>query len=171
MICGDATATYFASLDPFELGSPVSWAGPEPAPIWLDIAREYTERWHHQQHIRKAVGAEGLYEPHLFRPVLATFVIALPLTYQGVDAATGTTIAVEITGESGGEWSVMRKGAGWELESGISSGAQAAVTLDQDTAWQLFSKGLTPKEAETAVRIDGDRRLGTVFLDAVAIIA
>ena len=33
----------------------VNWAGPEPAPIWLDPAREYTERWVHQQHIRDAV--------------------------------------------------------------------------------------------------------------------
>ncbi|HEY6041741.1 MAG TPA: maleylpyruvate isomerase N-terminal domain-containing protein, partial [Anaerolineae bacterium] len=47
---------YFASLDPYVLGSPVSWVGPEPAPVWLDLAREFTERWHHQQHIRDACG-------------------------------------------------------------------------------------------------------------------
>ncbi len=32
------------------LGGPVRWAGPEPHPYWLDVAREYTEYWtHHQQ--------------------------------------------------------------------------------------------------------------------------
>ena len=36
---GEQTFAYFASLDPHALGEPVSWAGPEPAPIWLGIAR------------------------------------------------------------------------------------------------------------------------------------
>ena len=59
---GELTEAYFASLDMTALGMPVDWAGPEPAPVWLDVAREYTERWVHQQHIRDAVGktrAEG----------------------------------------------------------------------------------------------------------------
>jgi hypothetical protein len=38
----------------FAMGEPVTWAGPEPAPIWLDIAREYTERWLHQAQVRDA---------------------------------------------------------------------------------------------------------------------
>lgn len=51
---------FFASLDPFALGGPVSWAGPEPAPVWRDLAREYSERWYHQAQIREAVGAPPL---------------------------------------------------------------------------------------------------------------
>ena len=41
---GELTAAYFAGLDMSALGMPVDWAGPEPAPVWLDVAREYTER-------------------------------------------------------------------------------------------------------------------------------
>src|SRR2546430_105636 len=41
---------FFDSLDPAVLGERVSWAGPGPAPVWLDLAREYMERWIHQQH-------------------------------------------------------------------------------------------------------------------------
>ncbi len=51
---GEQTNAYFQRVDPFAMGGPVSWAGPEPAPVWLDVAREFTERWHHQQHIRAA---------------------------------------------------------------------------------------------------------------------
>src|SRR6266852_4119801 len=51
---GPLLFAYFASLDLAATGGPVSWAGPAPAPVWLDVAREYTERWHHQQHIRDA---------------------------------------------------------------------------------------------------------------------
>ena len=43
---------YLESLDPHEVGPVVGWASPQPAPVWLHVAREYTEYWHHQQQIR-----------------------------------------------------------------------------------------------------------------------
>ena len=58
-VTGTQICAYFDSLDPHAIGDVVSWAGPEPAPMWLDLAREYTERWHHQQHIRDAVAIIG----------------------------------------------------------------------------------------------------------------
>ena len=67
---GEKAYEYFRSLDPFEIGGSISWAGSEPQPVWLDIAREYTERWHHQQHIRDAVKKPGLKEPKFLSPVL-----------------------------------------------------------------------------------------------------
>ena len=33
---------------------PVAWAGESISKMWLDIGREYTERWHHQDQIREA---------------------------------------------------------------------------------------------------------------------
>ena len=58
-LTGGQMCDYFHSLDPYAMGGPVSWIGPEPAPVWVDMAREYTERWHHQQHIREAVDSQG----------------------------------------------------------------------------------------------------------------
>ena len=50
-------AKYYASLDPFAPARfGVSWAGESVSANWFDIARELTERWHHQQQIRLAVG-------------------------------------------------------------------------------------------------------------------
>src|SRR5271166_5695519 len=86
---GPQVESYFASLDPFALGQPVSWAGPEPAPVWLDLAREFTERWHHQQQIRDATGRPPLYDPRFLAPVLDAFVRALPHTFREVAAADG----------------------------------------------------------------------------------
>ncbi len=77
---------YLKSLDPFALGDTVSWASPNAAPVWLDIAREYTERWLHQQHIRDAVNRPGLKEPQFLAPILDTFVHALPRTFRTVHA-------------------------------------------------------------------------------------
>lgn len=94
---------YFQTLDPYALGDPVSWAGPDHAPVWLDLAREYTERWLHQQHIRDAVKRPGLKEARYFDPLLDTFIRALPHTYRAIDAAEGTLVGLKISRESGGQ--------------------------------------------------------------------
>jgi hypothetical protein len=162
---------YFKSLDPFALGGPVSWAGPQPAPVWLDIAREYTERWYHQQQIRDAVGEPGFKEPVYLAPVLATFVRALPQTFQAVDAEHGTTLVFTITGDAGAGWSLRREDQRWVLYSGAASPSQAQVILDQDTAWRAFTKGISRDQALAEAILQGDQGLGLKLFDAVAIIA
>src|SRR5215471_17422509 len=89
---------YFTALDQFAMGGPVSWAGNQPMPAWFDVAREYTERWHHQQQIRDAAGRPGLYERRLFEPVMDTFVRALPHTFREVRAVEGTAVRLTLTG-------------------------------------------------------------------------
>jgi len=70
---------YFLSLDPMQPASwPVSWAGEGRSMNWFDTAREFTERWHHQQQIRMAVERPGIMTPRLYGPVLDTFMRALP---------------------------------------------------------------------------------------------
>ena len=170
-LTGSRVCDYFASLDPHAVGDVVSWAGPEPAPVWLDLAREYTERWHHQQHIRDAVGRPGLREPRFFAPVLATFVRALPMTYRDVTAEVGTVVGLTITGPAGGQWALRREPSAWTLGPGTADDRAAEVALDEDTAWRLFTNGVDRERAAGAAKITGDRRLGAKLFDAVAIIA
>jgi uncharacterized protein (TIGR03083 family) len=162
---------YYATLDLSALGEPVSWAGPDPAPVWLDVAREYTEHWHHQQHIRDAVGRPGLTDRRFLAPVLATFVHALPHTYRETEAANGTSVQLHVTGEAGGDWTVVRDGPRWALDAGAPPRPAARVTLDQSDAWRLLTNGLPLRDAERRATIDGDRHLGEQLLQAVAIIA
>ena len=168
---GEETQRYFESLDPYALGEPVSWAGPEPAPVWLDIAREYTERWLHQQQIRDAVGRPGLKDRRLFAPVLDTFVRALPHTFRDVGAPAGTHVRLTITGDAGGSWSLVRGEDGWRLYGQAGGEPRAAVVLDQETAWRLFTKGISPGEAAARCTFAGERALGLKVLDTVSIIA
>lgn len=170
-VSGAPLFAYFASLDPMAIGGPVSWAGPGPAPVWLDAAREYTERWHHQQHVRDAVGRPGFADPRHMAPVLATFVHALPVAYQPVDAPAGTAVQFHVRGASGGDWSVVREPAGWTLYAGAPSSPAARVDLDQDAAWRLFTRGIPAAEAQRAVTLRGDERLARHVFQAVAIIA
>ncbi len=162
---------YFRSLDPYVIGGPVSWAGPAPAPVWLDVAREYTERWHHQQQICDAVGKPGLTDPEYLAPVLDTFVRALPHTYRDVAAADGTCVALDIAGDAGGSWFVRREGGAWKLYAGRPPAPDATVVLPQDVAWRLFSKAIPQQEAFATATLAGDRALGLKALEMVSVIA
>lgn len=170
-LTGEQVCDYFKSLDPYAVGDPVNWAGSEPAPVWLDLAREYTERWHHQQQIRDAVGKPGLKEPRFFAPVLDAFVRALPRTYAAVDAKAGTLIALTITGGSGGRWFLSRENGEWNLYVDADQASVAECVIDQGIAWRLFTKGISKDEALDKVTLIGDEVLAMKALDMISVIA
>ena len=169
-VTGEATRQYLSSLELSAVEESVSWIRPDPVPNWLDVARQYTERWTHQQQIRDAVGVPGLKEPAFLAPVLATFVHALPRAFTGVPAPVGTTVEVGIAGEAGGYWVLTRTPDRWRLAAGTAEAPAARVALDAETAWRLWTKGIRPDATRAAVSISGDRALGLPVLDAVAII-
>jgi uncharacterized protein (TIGR03083 family) len=168
---GPAVFAHWRSLDPMAIGGAVSWAGPEPAPVWMDLAREYTERWAHQQQIRDSVGRVGLKERHFMHPVLDAYVRALPHTFRDVAAADGTHVRLLIHGDAGGTWSVVRRGERWHLYVDAPGEADAAVEIDQEPAWRLFTKGMTPADARKQAKIAGDDRLANRVLEMVSVIA
>lgn len=168
---GNQTCEYFKTVDPFSMGDPVDWAGSETAPVWLDLAREFTERWHHQQQIRDAVGKPGANETRYFAPVLDTFVRALPHTYREVEAKDETLFALTISGESGGRWFLLRRDAKWNLLIDVDLEPTAEVVIDQETAWRLFTKGVSSETAAKKAAITGDRKLASKALDMISVIA
>ena len=168
---GGEVYQFLSSIDLFSIGEPVSWAGPNPAPIWFDVAREYTERWLHQQHIREAVAKPGAKDQRLFAPVLDTFIRALPHTFRDVAATPGTALQLVISGQAGGQWCLVKEDPGWTLYKGQSLTPAVQVTMDQDLAWRVFTKGLNPAEAKTQATFIGDRTLGLKVLETVSIIA
>lgn len=170
-LSGDQMSTFFQELDPFAMGGAVSWAGDDPAPVWLDVAREYTERWLHQQHIRDAVDRPGLKQPKYLSPVLAAFIRALPRTYRTTLADENITVTLSITGEAGGRWSVVQENGAWNLYAGAPDAPSAEVILDQDLAWRLFTRGIDPELARAQIVFKGDPALGLKVLEMVSIIA
>ncbi len=60
-ITGPVYCNYYKSLDPFDQSVfAVNWAGETKSRNWMHIAREYTEKFLHQQQIRDAVKRPGL---------------------------------------------------------------------------------------------------------------
>lgn len=162
---------YFRTLNLAELGHPIGWAGPGPAPVWLDVAREYTEMWTHLAQIREAAGRGLVDSPRLFAPVLATFVFGIPHALRAIDRTQGTTLRVVIGGEAGGEWWVLRTRAGWQLHRGMTASPNASVDIDEIVAWRLATKGMSPDDARRHAVIDGDLELGEGILNLVAVLA
>ena len=168
---GPLVESYFGSLDLLAVGEPVSWAGPDPAPVWLDVAREFTERWHHQQQIRDATARPPLYAPYFLAPVLDTFVRALPYSFRDTVAAEGTVVKIGISGEAGGCWFLQRENTDWQLCVEADRAPSAEVTIPQDAAWRLFTKGIRTEQARSLVTIRGESSLVSNVFRTVAVIA
>ena len=159
---GRENAEYLASLDPFATAQwGVAWAGEEESPVWFDVARELTERWHHQQQIRDATGRPPLYDGYL-PPVIATFVRALPHAYRDVDAPAGTTVVVRIDDDA---WTLVRE-ARWTLYEEAADALTTEVRLPGDTAWRLFTK----QKVDPRATITGDPRWAEPLFRTVAVI-
>jgi uncharacterized protein (TIGR03083 family) len=149
----------------------VAWAGEEWSPSWFDIAREYTEKWHHQQQIRDAVGRPGLDERRYLHPVLQTFMRGLPYAYRDAVATDGTRVRIVVTGEAGGTWHLFRQGECWELADSSEGRAAAVVTLDAQTAWRLWTKGVDREAARARALLEGDLALCAPLFEMVTIMA
>ena len=149
----------------------VSWAGETTSAHWFDMAREYTEKWHHQQHIREAVGAPLLNDPEWLAPALATFLRGLPYAYRAAAAPPGTVVVVEVPGPAGGRWTIVRDAEGWRLWEGAPDQADAWLQMDADSAWRHLTNGLARADAEARLQVRGDRALAQRFLEMVSIMA
>jgi uncharacterized protein (TIGR03083 family) len=149
----------------------VAWANESLSSNWFDIAREYTEKWLHQQHIREAVNQPLLTERNWLFPVFDTFIRGLPRTFRNVKAKNGTSVSIQITGEAGGEWSLIIEGFQWKLFAGRDPQATCNVQIDQNLAWRLFTKGVSREDAKRQVLIDGNAALGEQVLELVSIMA
>lgn len=171
-LTGPEVTRLFEAMDPWAPALyPVAWAGEETSANWMDMAREYTERWHHQQQIRDAVGRAPLTGREWLHPVLDTFVRALPHAYRDVEAAEGAAVLLSVAGEAGDDWTLRSEGGRWALYAGAEPAPDATVEMDADDAWRLFTKGLRGEAAERRVRIAGERRLGEPVLGTLAIMA
>ena len=167
---GEQVAAMWRALDPDADGVSVSWAGLDPAPIWLDAARELSEYWTHQQQLRDATGRPGLADRELMAAVLDTFLRALPFTLRDTVAEAGTQLRVEVTGAAPMRWVATRRDRGWFLDRGGAGRPAATLEVDGDTLWRVCTRNITPEDARGRVRVAGDRRLAEQALRMVSII-
>lgn len=181
---GEWTADLLESLPSHDAAMwPVSWAGESVSENWMDVGREYTERWHHQMQIRDAVSAPPtLLETRWYRPLLELSVRALPKGYADVTAAARSTVAFIVTDSEDatperaasadviGAWSLVREAERWVLYEGVSADATTVVRATANAAWRLLYNALGNLTPTSAIAIDGDHRLAEALLRTRSIV-
>jgi uncharacterized protein (TIGR03083 family) len=171
-VTGKEYAACVAKLDPFKPAVfSVAWAGEAQSLNWFHIAREYTEKWHHQQQIREAVNKPGIMSRELYYPLIDTFMQALPHTYRNIQAKEDQVVKVTVTSESGGDWFLIYTNSGWMLRKESTAKVDSTVTIDPETAWKLFTKALSGNEAEKRIKFTGDESLGKPILSMLSVMA
>lgn len=172
-ITGKEYCEIIKTLDPFKPAAfSVAWAGQEESPNWFHIAREYTEKWHHQQQIREAVNQTSpLLSRELYYPLIDTFMQALPHTYRNVQAKNNQAVHVTVTSEAGGDWFLVYKDSQWILSKDKIEQPASTITIDPDTAWKLFTKALMGSEAAKKIKFTGDEALGKPILSMLSVMA
>lgn len=95
----------------------------------------------------------------------------LPHLYRDFDAPAGTVMLLEISGECGGRWFLSRESAGWELVKQPAADVAARVTIPQELAWRLFTKGIDRESARARIEVEGDRDLTANVFHLTAIVA
>ncbi|MGA4843755.1 maleylpyruvate isomerase family mycothiol-dependent enzyme [Streptomyces sp. G45] len=169
-VIGGQVARLFegADLDSPALG--VSWAGVDPAPMWLDCAREFTELWTHRQQIRHAMGQGTDPDAKALAVVLDTFLRALPHTLREVAAPVGTQVQVRVDGPAGGAWTATATDTRWSLAEPETGRPAAVVQWDAETAWQVCVRGIAPTTALARARVEGDRDLAAAVCRIVSVV-
>lgn len=150
---------------------PVAWSGQNSSPNWFHIAREYTEKFLHQQQIRDAIGRQGIMTKELFYPFVDILMYAFPYTFRQIDAINGTVVSIIVTSDIGGIWSIIKTSSGWILDKSQNLNATSVVIINPDTLWKLFSKSLKPEDVLEKVEINGDINYAKHTLEIVAVMA
>lgn len=171
-ITGKEYTEHLKTLNPFDNAIfSVAWAGQETSPNWFHIAREYTEKFLHQQQIRDAVGRQGIMTKELFYPFVDTFMFAFPHTFSNVSAENGTTVSIEVSTDIGGIWNIIKTDTGWVLDKSKNIDTHAKVIIDPETGWKLFSKSWKPEQVTDKIKVSGNTTLAKQALNIVAVMA
>ncbi len=162
---------HLSRLDPFAKSIfPVAWAGESESQNWFHIAREYTEKWHHQQQIRHALGGSSpLFSKLFFKPYLETSLRALPSQLKSFNADIGDTFSLKVSGEGGGEWHLLYSPEGWVYTTEAPSYTVTKIHIDDQVIWRMFSKQISSEELKNRVMMSGNKNLAELFLDMKAV--
>lgn len=91
-----------------------------------------------------------------------------PLERKRLDAIV---LQFAVTGEAGDVWYLRGEANTWLLYKSVEQPPDAIVTMDQETCWRLFTKGINKTQAKAHTTIEGDQRLGEKIFETVSIIA
>ena len=169
---GKEYCDYLKTLNPTDKATfSVAWAGENESKNWFHIAREYTEKWHHQQQIRLAIGADKiLLEDEFYIPYLDTSIRALPYHYRDTIGTEGDLIQFIFSGKTDKSW-YLKYSEKWELYTEINEKTNCQVIIPDEFVWRIFTKGMKKDAAIQKASIYGKRTIGLKIFDLIAVMA
>lgn len=166
---GKKYCDYYASLDPNGISKfKVDWAGENESTHEMQIARDYTEKFLHQQQIREAVNSTSLLNEKFYKPFLEVCLLALPYTFRETKADTGTALKFSITGAVQGDWFLVKKEKIWDLVDKAPENFYSEVSITAEDAWKLLSKSYRYEDIKERVQIVGNEALAQKALSMVS---
>ena len=95
---------------------------------------------------------------------------ALPVAYHRLNVQPGVSIVIDITGPSGGTWTMTRLPDRWDIVDGGRPAFDMKATMSDEDAWRLLFNALSLDDAKQFVRVDGERALVHPLLFARSVI-
>jgi uncharacterized protein (TIGR03083 family) len=166
---GPQLVEVFEHQDPDARSASVSWAGPDPVPVWLDQVRELSEYWIHRQQLLEALGRPGDLRPDLLGPILDGLRWAYPYRLAAVAAQPGDFVSIEIAGPVTATWRLVATGSTWTFRPEPGSRLVASLSMTSDQAWRLLTNNL-PADEHPRLHLTGDARFVEVLRRTRAII-
>lgn len=147
----------------------VGWAGEAETENWFDIAREYTEKWHHQQQIREATNRSLLIEEKWLSPLINTLIRGIPPVYNKyAEKNENEPIEIYISGVINDSWILATQNSQWRLFKSNGDQSETKIEMSDDTAWRLFTKNISENEALKRIQISGNQTLGKLISKTVS---
>jgi uncharacterized protein (TIGR03083 family) len=142
---GDQVVETVGRQDPSARTATVTWASAGPAPVWLDQARELSERWIHRQQLLQALGLASDLRPDLADPVLDGLRWSYPYRLEAVHRASGATAAITVTGpEVRARWILVSDGGAWQFRRVHDGRPTAELQMTTEQAWRLLTNNFDP---------------------------
>jgi len=144
--------------DPRLCTARVSWAGPDPVPVWLDQVRELSECWIHRQQLLQALGRPSDLRPAVLGPILDGLRCAYPFRLAHVRAEAGATVLIAITGSVSAAWPLVATPTGWEFQAEPGPEVVASLSMTTEQAWRLLSNNL-PADEQGRLQLSGEKEV------------
>jgi uncharacterized protein (TIGR03083 family) len=167
---GPQVADAFRREDPRSRTAQVSWASPDPVPVWLDQVREVSEHWIHRQQLLQALGRPSDLRPDVLGPVLDGLRWAYPYRLAAASAPEpGDTVTIGIEGPVEATWHLVADGPTWAFRAEPGRRRVVSLSMTTDQAWRVLSNNL-PAADQRGLDVAGEEDVAAIVLRTRAII-
>jgi uncharacterized protein (TIGR03083 family) len=155
--------------DPAAVAAHVPWASTTLVPVWLDQARELSERWIHRQQILQSLWHPSDLRPDLAEPVMDGLRWAYPFRLALHRRPRGATVEVSVAGQVDLHWNIVSDSTSWAFHPAPGDSLVAKLGLTSDQAWRLLTNNFDPA-VQGELSASGDPSIIATLLRTRAII-